>query len=56
MKESEVLAIIKAARIESGMPVDFWDELTRGLDHKTLAILCGRSFLFPKYMKSRVSE
>lgn len=54
MKESEKLAALKAARDRSGLPLDFWVDLTEGLDHKSLAILCGRSDLFPKYMNSSV--
>lgn len=48
------LALLKRARAESGLPLDFWEELTDGLDYKSLAILCGRSALFPKYMNSSV--
>lgn len=55
MTEREKLRLLKLARDQSGLPLDFWDQLTEGLDSKAFAILCGRSFLFPKYMKSKVS-
>lgn len=48
------LDLLKRARHESGMPLDFWADLTEGLPHNFAAILCGRSFLFPKYMNSKV--
>lgn len=53
MTEKEVLRLLKEARKESGLPLDFWAELTEGLDHNSLAILCGRSAIFPKYMNSK---
>lgn len=48
---SEIDALKKASK-ESGLPMDFWDELTEGLDYNSLAKLCGKASLFPKYMKS----
>lgn len=54
MSDEERLAMLKMARDRSGMPLDFWVDLTEGLDHKSLAILCGRSALFPKYRNSSV--
>ena len=51
--EDEKLKLLKEARMKSGMPLDFWDEITDGLDHRCFAMLCGRAALFPKYMKSR---
>lgn len=57
MTESEdamLLALLKAARDESGLPLDFWADLTDGMPYSLAAILCGRSFLIPKYMNSRV--
>ncbi len=56
MTEGAVLTLLKSARNQSGLPLDFWDELTRGLDHKAIAIVCGKADLFPKYMKSSVRE
>ena len=50
--DADRLALLKQARRDSGMPLDFWVELTEGLDYSSLAILCGRSFLFPKYRNS----
>lgn len=54
MRENEPteLELLKLARNASGLPLDFWDELTEGLDYRSMAILCGRAALFPKYMKS----
>ncbi len=52
MTEVEVLKLLKQARAESGLPLDFWVDLTEGLPHSATAILCGRSSIFPKYMKS----
>lgn len=52
--EEDLLALLKKARGESGLPLDFWADLTDGLPHNFAAILCGRSFLIPKYMNSRV--
>lgn len=54
--DDEILAMLKQARNRSGLPLDFWDELTRGLDYKAIAMLCARCDLFPKYMKSSVRE
>lgn len=53
--DAERLALLKQARQDSGLPLDFWVELTEGLDYRSLAILCGRSFLFPKYRNSSVT-
>lgn len=50
--EDDRLDLIKKARRESGLPMDFWVDLTEGLPYSALAILCGRSSLFPKYMNS----
>lgn len=52
--EDERLELLKDARSRSGLPLDFWVDLTEGLDHKSLAILCGKSALFPKYINSKV--
>lgn len=51
----ETLALLKKARRESGMPLDFWVDLTEGLDQSSLEILVGRSSIFPKYINSRDS-
>lgn len=48
------IELLKRARNESGLPLDFWVALTDDLDYKSLAILCGRASLFPKYMYSQV--
>ena len=56
MRDAELFAMMREARDASGMPLDFWDELTEGLGYKATAILCGRSFLFPKYMYSRLTR
>ena len=53
--DEEFLAMIKQARTDSGLPLDFWVDLTEGLPHNIAAILCGKSALFPKYMNSKVS-
>lgn len=47
------LTLLKQAREASGLPLDFWADLTEGLPYSCLAILCGRSSLFPKYMNSK---
>lgn len=52
--DEQILELIKRARDESGLPLDFWADLVEGLPHNFAAILCGRSFLFPKYMNSSV--
>lgn len=50
-----LLGAMKEARKVSGLPLDFWADLTDGIPHNFAAILCGRSFLIPKYMNSKVS-
>ena len=50
----EVLLLLKRARDVSGMPLDFWVDLTEGLDYSALAILCGNASVFPKYKNSRL--
>lgn len=54
MTDSEFLNMLKEARNNSGLPLDFWVDLTDGLPHNLAAILCGKSSVFPKYMNSRV--
>lgn len=51
-RDALTLALLKAARDQSGLPLDFWVDLTEGLDYSSLAILCGRSPIFPKYINS----
>lgn len=53
MKDKDILEMLKQARLNSGLPLDFWSDLTDGLDYKAFAILCGRSSIFPKYINSR---
>lgn len=55
MDDAIRLKLLKEARQKSGMPLDFWDEFTEGLDHSLLEILVGRSAVFPKYRKSSES-
>jgi hypothetical protein len=52
MNDSTRLALLKEARKRSGMSLDFWEELTDGLDQSSLEILVGRSSIFPKYRNS----
>ena len=52
-RETEILNLLKKARHESGLPLDFWADLTEGLDYNSIAILCGKSEIFPKYMNSK---
>lgn len=54
MRDEEMLEMLKDARRASGLPLDFWVDLTDGLPHNLVAILCGRSSVFPKYMNSKV--
>lgn len=49
----DILPLLKAARDASGLPLDFWADLTDGLPYSCVAILCGRSSLFPKYRNSK---
>ena len=57
MKDSaERLKLLKEARKASGLPLDFWVDLTEGLPYSYLVILCGRSSIFPKYMNSKVKS
>lgn len=51
-RERERLEMLKMARDASGMSLDFWVDLTDGLHHSTVARLCGRAALFPKYSQS----
>lgn len=55
LNDSIRLGLLKEARMKSGMTLDFWDELTVGLDQSALEILVGRSDVFPKYRNSKVS-
>lgn len=51
-RDATELELLKMAREVSGLPLDFWADFLEGIDHKSLAILCGRSSLIPKYMNS----
>lgn len=53
MDEALFLAMLKEARAKSGLSLDFWVDLTDGLDQSSIAILCGRSEIFPKYINSK---
>lgn len=53
MTDEDLLKMLKRARCESGLPLDFWADITDGLPHSFVAILCGRSSIFPKYMNSK---
>lgn len=55
-RNDTLLALLKQARAESGLSLDFWADLTEGLPQSCVAILCGRSSLFPKYMNSKGIE
>jgi hypothetical protein len=55
MQDSTRLRLLKEAREKSGMSLDFWEELTEGLDQRSLEILVGRSSVFPKYRNSSES-
>ena len=50
--DEDILKLLKDARKGSGLPLDFWADLTEGLPYNSVAILCGRSALFPKYVNS----
>ncbi len=50
--EREILDLLKMARNVSGLPLDFWADFTEGLPQSSIAILCGRSDLIPKYVNS----
>lgn len=52
MDDKKRLALLKEARHNSGMPLDFWELFTDGLDQRCLEILVGRSSIFPKYKNS----
>lgn len=50
--EEKLLRLLKEARARSGLPLDFWADVTEGLDYRSLEILVGKSSIFPKYMNS----
>lgn len=54
-EDKSLLDAMKRARSETGLPLDFWSDLTDGLPYSFAAILCGRSSIFPKYMNSNDS-
>lgn len=56
IEDAALLALLKDARLKSGLPLDFWADFTEGLDHNSVAILCGRSDLIPKYVNSKGTE
>ena len=51
--EADLLKMLVEARNASGLSLDFWADLTDGLPQSSVAILCGRSSIFPKYMNSK---
>lgn len=54
LKQDEIeLSILRDLRRKSGLSMDFWADLTEGLDYRSLAILYGNSDLLPKYKKSK---
>lgn len=53
MNEVYRLRMLKEARRLSGLPLDFWEDLTEGLDQRSLEILVGKSSIFPKYINSK---
>gem|GEM_PF-1314067 len=53
IEDRQILILLKEARKRSGLPLDFWVDLTDGLDQRSLEILVGRSSIFPKYINSR---
>ena len=53
IEDRKVLDLLKEARRCSGLPLDFWVDLTEGLDQRSLEILVGKSSIFPKYINSR---
>lgn len=52
-EDEQLLCALKFARQQSGLPLDFWADFLDGVPYSLAAILCGRSPMFPKYMKSR---
>ncbi len=52
MGDTQRLELLKMARRNSSMSLDFWVDLTEGLDQRCLEILVGRSSIFPKYINS----
>jgi len=51
--DAEILSLLKEARARSGLSLDFWADFTEGLDYRSVAILCGRSDMIPKYVNSK---
>lgn len=54
--DDALLAAMKKAREMTGLSLDFWADLTDGLDHKCALILVGRSSIFPKNINSNGKE
>lgn len=52
LNDDRLLQAMKKARADTGLPLDFWADLTEGLNYNDAAILCGRSSIFPKYINS----
>ena len=51
--ESEkLLCLMKKARQDTGLPLDFWADFLEGIPYKWAAILCGRSDMLPKNRNS----
>ena len=53
MTKPSEMDLLKNARKQSGLPLDFWADITEGLDYNSLEILVGKSSIFPKYMNSK---
>lgn len=51
--DEQRLSLLKTARAKSGLPLDFWEDFTEGLDQRCLEILVGRSSMLPKYINSK---
>lgn len=56
LEDDRVFSLLKEARKKSGLPLDFWADFTEGLPYNSVAILCGRSDLIPKYVNSNGME
>lgn len=46
------LSALKALRENTGLSLDFWVDITEGLDQSSIDILVGRSSTLPKYRNS----
>lgn len=54
--DAALLAAMKKARQETGLSLDYWADITEGLDHRCALILVGRSSTLPKNMNSSDKE